>query len=154
MRGAGHTSHSTDTAQRDRWMAEIAARPELEPAQLLGLFSPELINRIDKAQRERASKSVQELIGLTALVNATKDEQRLFNIAASNMADYEEGEDIIYEDPILLQLIDPEVRNSYSGSEDYTRANRLRRTVVAYYLINMQYDHSQDDPPETGRLPA
>lgn len=118
---------------REEW----EARPTITPAQLLEMFSPSLIDRIDKAQRELLADSVKALMGFTALAGATKDEDRLINIAGRNSAGYDDTvEDLMYEDEVLVALIDPEVRAAHKESEAYTQTARLRRTVVAHQIFS------------------
>ncbi len=151
MRGGSHTSYQSDLAKREQWLAEMSARPEVQAQDLLGLFSdPEFIERIDHEQRRLQEESVSSLIGFSALTGASKDESRLFQIARTNLAMYEDSiEDAIYEDSLLRQLLAPAIRDMHRGDELYSEAVRLRRTVVAYFLVYTHYLQEQDSTVST-----
>lgn len=118
---------------REEW----EARPKITASQLLEMFSVSFVERIDRAQREMLGESVKTLIGFTALDGTTKDENRLLDIASKNSEAYDDTiEDLMYEDEVLVALIDPVVRSDYRDSEAYTRATRLRRTVVAHQIFS------------------
>jgi hypothetical protein len=145
-----------DKAKQEQWLAEIAARPEISPDQLLGLFKPDLIERIDKRQRELI-KDPRALLGFSALDGASKDDQRLFEYAGNNMGTYsEEVEDLLYEDSILATLTEPQFRQAHASDELFARAVRLRRTVVAHYLVSMEYNQTtgSDNNPAADQRPA
>lgn len=140
MQGASHTSYTPDPTKKEQWLAEIAARPEITEDQLVGLFSSDFIARIDAEQTRRMNQDdPKAILGFTALEGATKDEARLFEYARDNMGTYEdEVEDLLYDDPILAKLTEPEFRQAHSVYEQFTQAVRLRRTVVAHYLVSME----------------
>lgn len=143
--------HRSDPSRREQWLAEMTARPEIKAGDLLGLFNnPEFIERIDLEQRRLQEESVAKLIGFNALTGASKDESRLFQIARTNIAMYEDDvEDAIYEDPLLQHLLNPEIRDMHRGDELYSEAVRLRRTVVTYFLVYTHYLQEQDSTVAT-----
>lgn len=150
MRGGGHSNYQHNEAKREQWLEEMAARPEIGFEDLLGLFNdPEFIRSIDEQQKELQKQSVASLIGFSALDGATKNESRLLTIARSNMAMYEDDvEDVIFEDPIMRELIDPRVQETHRSDEGYTAAVRLRRTVIAYFYAFDDYLEKLAHPDE------
>jgi hypothetical protein len=127
-----------DPAKREEMLAEMEARPELSLQQLLELFPSDFIQKVDERHRELVDKPVSALLGFVMLEGANAEERRLFDYAQRNVGYYEDDvEDALYEDPILTRLI--EVRGDYSGSAEFTQAMRLRRTVVAHYLVTTDY---------------
>lgn len=146
-----------DEAKRQQWLDEIATRPEIYEDQLLGLFTDDLINRIDELQHEKAAKGIDELLGFTALSGASTDEGRLFEYAGNNIALYDDSvEELIDVDPIVITLDSDENRAKYRDDERFARAMRLRRTVVAYILVSVEQEQQVESEleGEAGQQPA
>ena len=157
MQGGGHTSYRPNASKREQMLAEMDARPEISLDNLVGMFinDPEFVDKIDAEQQRLQLESVTKLIGFSALDGATKDEARLLQIARSNVAMYDdEVEDLIYEDPIMRELIDPRIQETHRANESYTATVRLRRTIVAYHFALEAYKQELLEPSQPTDLAA
>ncbi|MFO0920497.1 MAG: hypothetical protein U0451_02385 [Candidatus Saccharimonadales bacterium] len=117
---------------------------ELSPADLLSSFDLAEIQLIDKHQRVALEEiSVNGLIAMPFPVVADGEESRLESLG-NNISIYEDVnghdlEDMIYDtnpgDIVLHSLI--KLRDEYKNDERYARVIRVRRSVIAHYLLSL-----------------
>jgi len=141
MRGGGHTNYVADPVKRAEWARQLADRTAISPEQLLGFFAPEWIHATDAHQRKIGSLSLSQLIESPLAKPKNEDEKTFSEFASNNIEVYsDDTEDKIYDDDILNQLLT--VRGKYTGDEAYSTLVRVRRTIVAYFILSAQEDHS------------
>lgn len=126
--------YQPDAQKRTQWMTALSERTEIEPEQLLGLFSPEWIRRTDQHQRSLAAISMSQLVEKPLPPAVDEPDAQLQKLALNNIGAYDDKiEDLLYEDDIVNQLL--EVRQNFAGSEEYSELMRVRRTVVAHFIF-------------------
>lgn len=127
--------YQPDAQKRNKWMTALSERTEIEPEQLLGLFSPEWVRRTDQHQRSLAAVSMSQLVEKPLPPTADETDAQLQKLSLNNIGSYDdEIEDLLYEDDIINQLLD--VRQDFAGSEEYSELMRVRRTVVAHFIFS------------------
>lgn len=141
MRGGGHSNYVADPKKREEFKREIAERNEINPAALIGYFPAEWIHATDTYHRVIGATALSQIISEPFPPPTHHNDQELQQMASNNISIYDDDiENQMYTDEVLLSLM--KERERYTGSEEYSRLVRTRRTVLAYIAFAAMEDHS------------
>ncbi|HSX46834.1 MAG TPA: hypothetical protein VLF87_02505 [Patescibacteria group bacterium] len=134
----GSPTHQHDSLANAAWQAELEARREVTPEELVHLVTPEQIDEYDTHQREVVAEGVGALIKSRFPAPKDDEERTAQRILENNMADYDDlggGQLSSFTDgdDVMQALL--EVHNFYRSNEDFTKAIRARRSILAHFVL-------------------
>lgn len=132
MRGAGHTNHTQNHAAREAFEEQVRGLREISPEELSTTFELKDVLEIDKYHTAATD------IGRLALKPLPDEIQEKYGQRAHMFADNtytydDEGEDLLFEDEIILKILD--ARRTHDDPE-MTALFRVRRSVVTFILFH------------------
>lgn len=132
MRGAGHTNHTQNQAAREAFEEQVRGLREISQEELSTTFDLQDVLEINKYHFAATD------IGRLALKPLPDEIREKYGPQADMFVDNttsydDEGEDLMFEDDVILRIID--ARRSQDNAE-MTALFRVRRSVVAFILFH------------------
>lgn len=131
MRGAGHTSHNPNPVAREVFEEHVRGLREISLEEMSAVFELQDVRLINEYQYAND-------IGRLALKPVPDEISQkygaLSDMFVDNTMSYdEEGEDLLFEDSLILDIV--KARRGTNNSE-MTELFRVRRSVVAFILFH------------------
>lgn len=131
MRGAGHSSHNPNPVAREVFEEHVRGLREISQEEMSVVFDLKDIQHINEYQ---FATDIGRLALKPIPDEFTQKYGRKTDMLIDNTMSYdEEGEDLLFEDSLILNIVD--ARRGTNNSE-MTELFRVRRSVVAFILFH------------------